>query len=68
MGYRPSGIMHEVWLDTLKKFQKLTPEQRSETMYKRLLESLERMAKDRNITVKEAYEILLANKKKMRGF
>ncbi|MBF0099601.1 MAG: hypothetical protein HQK77_01700 [Desulfobacterales bacterium] len=63
-----SGVIHQEWLDTIKAFQKLSPQERSLAMKKRLHQTLERMAAYHGITKKEAYELLLENKKKIRGF
>ena len=58
-------IMDQEWLEMIRAFLKLTPEQRAAEAEKRLDETLERMAEVYGITVGEAYEKLIENRDRM---
>jgi len=54
--------MEKEWRDMIKSFLQLTPEQRVQESQKRLDQSLERLSKAHNITVGDAYEMLITNR------
>ena len=54
-------LMEKKWIEMIRAFQKLTPEERAAEAEKRLDESLERMAELNNISIQEAYEKLIKN-------
>jgi ADP-glucose pyrophosphorylase len=57
-----NDIMEKEWLDMIKSFLKLTPEQRVQESQKRLDQSLERLSKTHHISVGDAYEMLITNR------
>ncbi len=58
-------LMDEKWLEMIKAFLKLSPEERAAEAEKRLDETLERMAHIYNISPGEAYEKLIKNRDRM---
>jgi hypothetical protein len=56
-----SDLMEKKWLEMIKAFLELTPEERVAEAEKRLDETLERMARIHNISPEEAYEKLIRN-------
>ncbi|MBF0452120.1 MAG: hypothetical protein HQK75_15570 [Candidatus Magnetomorum sp.] len=54
--------MKKEWQDMIKAFLQLTPEQRVEESQKRLDQSLERLSTIHNISVGDAYEMLITNR------
>ena len=57
-----NSVMEKEWQDMIKSFMQLTPEQRVQESQKRLDESLERMSKAKNISLGDAYEMLITNR------
>ncbi|RLC07500.1 MAG: hypothetical protein DRI57_25875 [Deltaproteobacteria bacterium] len=60
-----SYLMEEKWLEMIRAFMKLSPEERSAEAERRLDETLERMAQIYNISPGEAYEKLIRNRDRM---
>lgn len=60
-----SRLMEKKWLDMIRAFQELTPEERVAEAERRLDETLERFAAKYNISPQEAYEKLIENSYRM---
>ncbi len=58
-------IMESEWMEMIKAFLKLTPEERAEEAEKRLDQSLQRMAEMHGITPGDAYAMLVKNRDRM---
>jgi len=60
--YILNGIMEKEWQNMIKSFLQLTIEQRVQESQKRLDQSLERLSKTNNISIGDAYEMLITNR------
>jgi len=65
MWKKMNDVMEDKWLEMIRAFLELTPEERAAEAERRLDETLERMAEMYRITPEEAYAKLVRNRARM---